>query len=175
MPGRDRERKQSLIEQNEASSFCSISKAKNNRTVFFTAAIVFVVDFVVKTYLREYFAFTSTPVIKNIFHITVVFNKGAAFSLLSGKTNFLIYTGVIFILLFLLFLKSEKRRDALFMVSCGLILGGAISNLCDRITLGYVVDYFDFRVWPVFNISDSCITTGTGLLLIDSFKKTKNN
>jgi signal peptidase II len=61
------------------------------------------------------------------------------------------------------------------MVSCGLILGGAISNLCDRITLGYVVDYFDFRVWPVFNISDSCITTGTGLLLIDSFKKTKNN
>lgn len=142
-----------------------------NKLVFFTAAVVFAADFVAKTYLRSHFAFTSTPVIKNIFHITVVFNEGAAFNILSGKTTFLIYAGIIFILLFLLFLKNEKRTDTLFLLSCGLIMGGALSNLYDRITLGYVVDYLDFRVWPVFNISDSCITIGTGLLLIDSFKK----
>jgi signal peptidase II len=60
-----------------------------------------------------------------------------------------------------------------FAISYGLIIGGALSNLFDRVFLGYVVDYIDLRVWPVFNLSDSCITVGIGLLLFYSFKPPK--
>jgi signal peptidase II len=138
------------------------------------AAFIFFADFCIKTYLRTNFAHESIPVIKNILHITVIFNPGAAFGILQGKTNFLIYIGIIFILIFFAFAKKEKRKDLLFLVACGLIVGGALSNLWDRIFLGYVVDYIDIRVWPVFNLSDSCITVGACLIFLDSFRKKKS-
>ena len=68
----------------------------------------------------------------------------------------------------------KKYKVHLFLIPCGLILGGAVSNLWDRIFLGFVVDYIDLRVWPVFNLSDSCITVGVGLLLWQSFKKSRH-
>ena len=159
--------------------------------VWLTTLLVFIADFFIKSYLRSYLAFQSIPLIKNILHITVVFNRGAAFGFFSGKTNFLVYIGIIFILLFLFFIKRESKksssglkqsasfrggvtapRSLLFLISCGLILGGALSNLCDRIFLGYVVDYIDIRIWPVFNLSDSCISIGVSLLFLNSFKRT---
>ena len=136
------------------------------------ASIVFITDLIVKTYLRLNFAYESIPVIKNIFHITVIFNKGAAFGILRQNTTFLIYVGIIFILVFFAFVYKEKRRDKLFLIACGLIIGGALSNLGDRLFLGYVVDYIELIVWPpVFNLSDSCISVGACLLFFDSFKK----
>jgi len=139
--------------------------------MWLVAAAIFWADFFIKAYLRANLAFQSIPVIKNIFHITVVFNKGAAFGILQGKTSFLIYAGVIFILAFFLIVKKEGKRGLLFMIACGLILGGALSNLYDRIFLGFVVDYLDFRIWPVFNLSDSCLNIGAVLLLWQSYKK----
>jgi len=138
------------------------------------ASIVFIVDLIIKTYLRLNLPYESFPLIKNILHITVIFNKGAAFGILRQNTTFLIYIGIIFILIFFAFIHKEKRKDLFFLVACGLIIGGALSNLCDRIFLGYVVDYIDIRVWPVFNLSDSCITVGACLLFFDSFKKPKS-
>ncbi|MDP2923356.1 MAG: signal peptidase II [Candidatus Omnitrophota bacterium] len=140
------------------------------------AFLVFITDFFIKNHLLAN-TVSSTPLIKNILYITVVLNKGAAFGMLAGQTTFLIYVGIIFVLFFLISIKRGKRRDFLFLVSSGLILGGALSNLYDRILLGYVVDYIDIRIWPVFNLSDSCISIGVFLLLIDSFKKNgkKNN
>ena len=129
------------------------------------AALVFLFDFLIKGYLRSNLAFESIPVIKNIFHITVVFNTGAAFGVLQEKTNFIIYITVIFILWLFIFLRKEKQVTLRFAICYGLIFGGALSNLYDRIFLGYVVDYIDLRVWPVFNLSDTCITIGIGLLL----------
>jgi len=132
------------------------------------ATIVFLADFFVKSYLNSQFSFQSIPIIKNIFHITLVHNQGAAFGILQKSSTFLIYVSIVFILLFLFFIKKENNKTAFFLISSGLILGGAFSNLWDRLYLGYVVDYIDFRVWPVFNISDSCITTGAILLLWES-------
>lgn len=137
------------------------------------AAAVFLADLIVKTYLRLNFSHSSIPLIENIFHITVVFNKGAAFGILQGQTTFLIITSLIFIILFFFLLKDEGKKGPLHVCAFGLILGGAASNLCDRIFLGFVVDYLDFRIWPVFNISDSCISIGVGILIFQSFKKTK--
>lgn len=132
----------------------------------------------IKTYLRENLAFQSIPVIKNIFHITVVFNTGAAFGILRGKTNLLIYIGIVFILVFLIIVQKEEKKDLFAFVAYGLIFGGALSNMWDRIFLGYVVDYLEFKISPavnipVFNIADSCITIGAGLLAWQSFRKTK--
>jgi signal peptidase II len=56
-------------------------------------------------------------------------------------------------------------------VAFSLILGGAIGNLIDRIAYGYVVDFIDFRIWPVFNVADSAITIGAAALIIDSFRE----
>jgi signal peptidase II len=159
-----------------------------NGVVWSIATIVFVTDFFIKSYFARHLAFRSCPLIKNILHISVVFNRGAAFGFFSGKTNLLICVGIIFILLFLVFIKREGKksiarqkesssgastgRSPIFLISCGLILGGALSNLYDRIFLGYVVDYIDIRIWPVFNLSDSCISIGVALLILNSFKRT---
>lgn len=135
------------------------------------ALAVFTADFFLKGWLMRNYAYQSIPVIAQVFHITVVFNTGAAFSMLQGKTMALAWVGIFFLIFFWMFVKSEKQKNALFCVACGMIMGGALSNLVDRFTLGYVVDYLDFRVWPVFNISDSCITVGTIFLLWDSWNK----
>ncbi len=136
---------------------------------------VFLADYFIKGYLHSIFPFQSIPVIKNIFHITLVFNRGAAFGILQKNSVFLIYIGIIFILIFLFLIKHEKIKSRLFLIAAGLILGGALSNLGDRLFLGYVVDYIDLRIWPVFNLSDSCITVGAGLLLWDSFRRRRKN
>ncbi|MCK4917291.1 MAG: signal peptidase II [Candidatus Omnitrophica bacterium] len=137
--------------------------------------LVFLLDYLIKNYLRLNFSFQSLPIIKNIFHITIVFNEGAAFGMLRGKTHLLIVIGIIFLSIFYLILKSEKNKSLLFFAASGMIFGGAISNLYDRIVLGFVVDYLDFRIWPVFNLSDTCISVGAGLLILQSIHKHKKN
>jgi signal peptidase II len=73
----------------------------------------------------------------------------------------------MFVITFIiLFGWRHKGMSRLLAVSLGLILGGSLGNLVDRMTFGYVVDFFDFRIWPVFNIADSGITVGVGMLAL---------
>ena len=108
-------------------------------------------------------------VIKNFFYLTLVHNTGAAFGLLKNSTFF--FSGISFTAILFIIFYLKKKRDEKFTFKLGLamILGGAIGNLADRIRLGYVVDFLDFRVWPVFNIADSCITIGAFLILLSIF------
>lgn len=138
------------------------------------AAAVFSADFLLKDYLYNNFALQSIPVIRGIFHITVIFNRGAAFGILRGRTFLLILTGIVFVLIFFILLPKEKNKNFLFRAGCGLILGGAISNLYDRIVYGFVIDYLDFRIWPVFNLSDSAITVGAAMLIFHSLRSKKH-
>lgn len=146
------------------------------RIVFasFLAILVVSVDSLIKGHLSaNFYPGQSFPIIPNIFNITLVLNTGAAFGIFRDKTIFLVYVGIFLLLAFLIFLsRDQKNKTLLFWVSAGLIVGGAVSNLWDRVSLGYVVDYLDFRIWPVFNLSDTCICTAAGLLMIDSLKKT---
>lgn len=139
------------------------------------AGVIFFLDFFIKNHLSQNLFFRSIPVIKNIFHITVVFNHGAAFGILKGNYVFLICSSVIFIIIFLVFMREERNREMIFLISCGMILGGAASNLYDRIVRGFVVDYIDLRVWPVFNLSDSCISIGVILLCLQTLRAGKKN
>ena len=90
-------------------------------------------------------------------------NTGIAFGLFKGNVIFFIVSTilVIAILVFLLRLESKNYK---VIIPLALILGGAIGNLIDRLRFGYVVDFLDFRVWPVFNVADSAITIG-GIVL----------
>jgi signal peptidase II len=117
------------------------------------------------------------PVIKGFFYLTLVHNKGAAFGILKNQLFLFISSSIFAIILIYFNLKKSgnKKKLSLNDLALGLILSGAVGNLIDRLFLGYVVDFLDFRVWPVFNVADSAITIGAVLLgwslLRDSRKK----
>ncbi|MCF7895114.1 MAG: signal peptidase II [Candidatus Omnitrophica bacterium] len=152
-----------------------MKKIKRDKlTLLLTPSIAFFIiglDLWIKTYLRLNFSFQSFPLIDKLVYITVVFNSGTAFGLLPGKTNLLIYFTLILISVFWFVYKKEQEKKLIFLIATGLIFGGAFSNLIDRLTLGTVVDYIDLKFWPVFNLSDFCITVGAILLIIDSLRK----
>jgi signal peptidase II len=106
----------------------------------------------------------SIKVIPGVFHLTLVFNTGSAFGLFKGWAHFFVITSVIVIALIIFYTWRCRYKDILLITALGLILGGAIGNLIDRVMFGYVIDFLDFRVWPVFNIADSSITIGAILL-----------
>jgi len=113
----------------------------------------------------------SIPVIPDVFHLSLVKNTGIAFGLFGDRAQ-LLTAVVIVCLLGLLFLAFQMRHARLLeRVSLGFILGGAAGNLIDRITAGHVVDFFDFRIWPVFNVADSFITVGVVMFLLLTFRK----
>lgn len=119
----------------------------------------------------------SIPVIKNVLHLTFVKNTGAAFGLFKNSTYFFIAVSVIAVIMIGAILLKAIRKDEffgsfLFNFSLILIMSGALGNLIDRVSLRYVIDFIDFRIWPVFNLADSSITIGTALLLISFTKKT---
>ena len=75
----------------------------------------------------------------------------------------------------IIYLLKKHTENKLFCFGLALVLGGALGNLYDRITLGYVVDFLSFHInnhyWPAFNVADSAICVGVGILLLDSFKQ----
>lgn len=111
--------------------------------------------------------YDSIPIVSDIFHITYIPNDAGAFRLFEGQQNLLIGLTSIFLLVALIYLfMIRHRRHWSLMVSLSLICGGGIGNLIDRLRLGYVVDFLDFRIWPVFNFADMCVVVGCGLLLL---------
>ena len=111
--------------------------------------------------------YESIPVIQDVFHITYIQNKGAAFSIMEGQINFLILLPMVMIIAAVIFmLVMRKKGHPVLMTSVALIAGGGIGNLIDRIALGYVVDYLDFRVFPIFNLADIAVCVGCGLLVL---------
>ncbi len=110
----------------------------------------------------------SIPVIKRIFHFTLVHNTGIAFGLFRDNGFVFFVIPVIAVVLLgynLYYYHKIGELDLLYIVGFSLIMGGAIGNLADRIMLGYVIDFIDLRVWPVFNIADSAITIGAVIIM----------
>ena len=109
----------------------------------------------------------SIPIIKNIFHLTYVENRGAAFGMFQNNQMFFVLIALVACLVGIYYLY-KKKLNLLGKISIMFIVSGAIGNLIDRVRLGYVVDYFDFRVfWSyVFNLADVFVVVGTILLCI---------
>jgi len=113
----------------------------------------------------------SLPLIPNVFHLTYVQNTGAAFGLMKGQQVLFIIFSILVMGWIIQMWVTHPPRDRIHLWSWSLIFGGALGNLIDRLRLGYVVDFLDLRVWPVFNIGDSAITIGVGLLMWASLKR----
>ena len=115
---------------------------------------------------------STIPIINNVFHLTYVENRGAAFSILQNKTIFLIIFTSIALIFAADLLFRGKLKNKFVETTVALIIAGGIANLIDRIRLGYVIDYFDFRLinFPVFNLADCFVVVGTfGLLFYELF------
>jgi signal peptidase II len=95
-------------------------------------------------------------------------NSGAAFGMFQSRGVMFAAVAVLVSLGILVFFRRVANSSVLVRLALGLILGGALGNLADRIRLGYVVDYVDLRWWYVFNLADSAIVVGVGLLLLHS-------
>ena len=102
----------------------------------------------------------SIPILQDVFHLTYVLNPGAAFGILSNQRIFLLVTGAVLILATAYFYPLLKKSDGFLQLGATAILSGAVANLIDRAQTGYVVDFFDFRIWPVFNVADIAIVVG---------------
>ena len=134
--------------------------------------LVFVIDQLVKHLVVSTMHLgQSFPVIKGIFHITYVLNPGAAFGMLEHHRWFFIIVALAAVLLGVFFYRKLQQESILMRSGAGLLLGGAVGNLADRIQSGLVVDFLDFRVWPVFNIADIAICAGAGILIYDIWQR----
>lgn len=130
------------------------------------ALLVVVIDQLTKYYVVMHFAVgESVPVIENIFHWTFILNPGAAFGMLEGSRWLFVLIAVA-VVSGVWFMRQEiVRSGKLACYGTALFAGGAIGNLIDRTLNGVVVDFFDFRIWPVFNVADIAICTGVGLII----------
>jgi len=120
--------------------------------------------------MKTMFLGQSVPIIDRILHLTYIQNPGAAFSLMAGRTNIFIAVSFIVVAAVIIYQIRGGVKRGLIPISLGLIAGGAAGNLLDRVRLGEVVDFIDFRVWPVFNLADSAIVVGAILLAVVLWK-----
>jgi len=133
--------------------------------VYFVAFGLVILDQLSKLLILQTFVFgESIPLIPQVLHLTLIQNTGIAFGLFQNNPGLL--TAIITACVILLLIYSIRLHSAhkLEQWAFGLILGGAFGNLIDRFRFGWVVDFIDLRVWPVFNLADSGITIGVILL-----------
>ncbi len=127
------------------------------------AALVFLADRFSKIAALHFLSYNEVAVIPGIFHFTLVQNTGAAFCIFKNEPKFLIAASLGAVLTMIFLLRHRSFAWAL-------VIGGALGNLYDRLRYGHVIDFLDFRVWPVFNLADAAICVGVALILWDFFK-----
>ena len=113
----------------------------------------------------------------DFFNLVLTYNAGAAFSFLSDASGWQrwFFSGIAAAAsILMVYLLRKHTSEKLFCLALSLVLGGALGNLWDRITLGHVVDFLDFHVggyhWPAFNVADSAIFLGALFLIVESFR-----
>lgn len=130
------------------------------------AITVVIVDQWSKYYVQNNMVLgTSIPVIADIFHLTYILNPGAAFGILENQRYFFVIIAVVMIGAVAFLYHRIALQPLVLRLGVGLLSGGAVGNGIDRINTGYVVDFFDFRIWPIFNIADIAIVSGVGCII----------
>lgn len=148
--------------------------AKMNKKVFAISVIVLLVDQVSKGFIDAYFTFgRQVPIIKHFFYIMNCHNEGAAWSIFTNQKIFILictFLALLLIYRYLYVFKLNARNNVAF----GLLIGGIVGNLIDRVLFGYVRDFLDFYLfsydYPVFNFADVAIVIGVFLLFIAIIK-----
>lgn len=147
-------------------------RKRSQLDIFFTlitTSFVVITDRITKSFFSDLLSYgESIAVIPNILYMTLVHNTGIAFGLFKDQGLVFIIIPIVAIILLVFNIYFYRQNgdvlDRSYIFSFSLILGGAIGNLYDRMMFGYVIDFIDFRIWPVFNIADSAITIGAVLI-----------
>ncbi|HEX9390488.1 MAG TPA: signal peptidase II [Usitatibacteraceae bacterium] len=142
--------------------------------------LVIVLDQISKNLIVANFQYGESKYLLPFFNLVLAYNKGAAFSFLANASGwqreFFIAVTVV-ITAVLLWMMKHNQRNVLLCAALALVIGGAFGNLHDRVMYGHVIDFIQWHVagvyWPAFNIADSAICLGAGLLIWDSFRKPK--
>jgi len=144
------------------------------------ALLVLLIDQFTKVLVLGAFQLGDSTPVTSFFNLVRVHNHGAAFSFLAaaGGWQRWFFTGIgVVAALFMLWMLRSHAGQTLFCLAISLILGGAVGNVIDRLLHGYVVDFLDF-FWgrwhfPAFNVADSAITLGAGLLILDEILRVR--
>jgi signal peptidase II len=129
------------------------------------AAVVVLIDQLTKAAVNTYMQVgESLPVISGVLHITHVKNAGAAFGLMQDAQPLFLIAAIALIVLISIFHRRIREEGFWMTAALGMVLGGAIGNLIDRVSTGAVTDFIDIRIWPVFNAADSAIVVGVAIL-----------
>ena len=144
------------------------------------SAVIVALDLYTKHLVQQAFTYGEHLRVTSFFDLVRYHNTGAAFSFLAdagGWQKWFFTTMATIASIVIVYLLKKHPSNKLFCWGLAVVLGGALGNLYDRITLGYVVDFLYFYyqqfAWPAFNVADSAICVGVGLLLLDSFKQPK--
>jgi signal peptidase II len=138
------------------------------------AVVVLVVDQLTKHYVATTFEPSEQRIaIPHVLWWTYVQNHNGAFGLFGSNAFMLVAMAIAVLALFWFAFRDAAAQSVLVRVAFGGIAGGAIGNIIDRFHYGYVVDFIDLHWWPVFNVADSCITVGVGLLILSSLARTR--
>lgn len=146
---------------------------------FILASVFFILDQGIKVLCELVLTYQKpVSVISNFFDINLVHNYGAAWNLFDGNRMFLIFVAILFLGIIYYFFLKENKVTRFEAMTLGLLVGGVLGNLCDRILRGYVVDYLSFQIFgypfPVFNLADSCIVIAVILIFIDTVRRKPN-
>ena len=141
-----------------------------------TAAVVVILDQLSKAAILAFFGervFGDREMVTSFFNLALTYNHGISFGLFNGVAGLnalgfsLVAAAIVAVLIYWL----SRASSLLLAVAIGLIIGGAVGNVIDRLRLGAVVDFLDFHYgglhWPAFNLADSAICVGVGVMLID--------
>lgn len=145
---------------------------------FGISAIIVALDLYTKHLIESAFQLGDSKFVTSFFNLVRFHNEGAAFSFLAnaGGWQKWFFTAVaVAAVVIITHLIRKHPAQKLFCLGLALVLGGALGNLYDRLTLGYVVDFLYFHIndlyWPAFNVADSAVCVGVAILLWDSFKQ----
>ena len=149
------------------------------KKLFGTTLITLVLDQLIKIGLLFFMSYgESITVINGFFNITLIGNTGAAFSILSSNTVLLILISIVVLNVLYFFFIQEQKLDNFEQISYGLLIGGIMGNLIDRVLHMQVIDYLDFTFFgynfPVFNLADIAIVVSMILIAIQIIKGDKN-
>lgn len=135
--------------------------------IFYVLTIVVIIcDQLTKYVVRETIPLYETFIEVGVFSIVHGQNTGSAFGLFAGFTNYLIIASLIGLALILYFFVKQASANLFVRIAVGLIVGGAVGNLIDRVKDGFVVDFISVGWWPAFNVADSAISIGMTVMVL---------
>ncbi len=146
------------------------------KKIILITSYAFIIDQIIKYFVCNYL--TNKTIIPNFISLIYAENKGVAFSMLEEKRIFIVIMSIILLFLLAYSFKKDyfvnKKSSHLVTVSYGLLFGGILGNLVDRIVRGYVVDYVSLNIvgyhFPIFNLADVLITIGVIIMIILTIK-----